>query len=64
MLHMNLRTPGAFICSEDATLALRESGTFKRPLSEKAHRVSPRDLLLVLSAHPAAIVGQFESLTP
>ncbi len=64
MLHMNIRTPGAFICSMDATLALRASGTFKRPLSEPAHRVSPRDLLFALSAHPAAIVGQIESLTP
>lgn len=64
MLHMNIRTPGAFICSMDATLALRASETFKRPLSEHAHRVSPRDLLLILSAHPAATVGQIESLTP
>jgi len=62
VLHMNIRTPGAFICSMDATLALRASGTFKRPLSEQAHRVSPRDLLFALSAHPAAIVGQIESL--
>jgi hypothetical protein len=64
MLHMNIRTPGAFICSMDATLGLRISGTFPRPLSEPAHRVSPRDLLFALSAHPAATIGQLESLTP
>ena len=64
VLHMNIRTPGAFICSMDATLGLRESGTFPRPLSEQAHRISPRDLLLILSAHPVATIGKIESLTP
>ena len=43
LLHMNIRTPGAFICSMDAILALRESGPFPRPLSEPAHRISPRE---------------------
>ena len=63
-LHLNLHKPRGLICSMLAALSLRESGVFRRPLSEPAHEITPRDLLLVLSAHPAAKVGQTESLTP
>jgi hypothetical protein len=60
-LHLNWRKPGGFICSMLATLSLRESGTFSHPLSERAHEITPRDLLLVLSAHPAARVYPLET---
>ena len=63
-LHIDWRHPGGFICSMLQTLALRVAGVFPRPLSETAHKITPRDLLLILSAHPAATIGQIESLTP
>jgi hypothetical protein len=55
-LHLNWRQRGGFICSMLQTLALRQSCTFPVPLSEPAHEITPRDLLLVLSAHPSAKV--------
>ena len=64
VLHINWRHPRGFICSMLQALALRESGTFPRPLAVPAHEVSPRDLLLTLSAHPAAKIGQLERLSP
>ena len=63
-IHIDRRRRGAFFCSMIQTLALRVCGTFEHPLSEKAHEIMPRDLLLILSAHPAATIGQLESLTP
>ena len=53
-MHLNWRAPCGFICSMLCALSLREAGTFSRPLSEEAHKLSPRDVLLILSAHPAA----------
>jgi hypothetical protein len=38
------------ICSAFMTLGLRQCGFFATPLSEPAHRISPRDLLLLVSA--------------
>jgi len=66
VLHTDRRKRGGMICSMLMALSLahNEAGVFPRPLSERAHKISPRDLLLVLSAHPAAIIGQLESLTP
>ena len=60
-LHLDWRRPGGFICSMLMALSLREAGVFRRPLSERAHEITPRDLLLVLSAHPAAIVHETET---
>jgi hypothetical protein len=59
-LHLDWRRPGGFICSMLCALSLREAGTFMRPLSEPAHEITPRDLLLMLSAHPAARVHPLE----
>ena len=59
-LHLNWRRPGGFICSMLCALSLRESGTFPHPLSDPAHEITPRDLLLILSAHPAARVHPLE----
>ena len=60
-LHLDWRRPGGFICSMLMALSLREAGVFRKPLSERAHEITPRDLLLVLSAHPAAIVHETET---
>lgn len=38
------------ICSAFVTLALRQCGWFAAPLAEPAHKISPRDLLLMISA--------------
>ena len=54
--HIDRRRRGSFFCSMVQTLALRASKTFKHPLSEAAHEIMPRDLLLILSAHPDAII--------
>jgi hypothetical protein len=62
-LHLNWRQRGGFICSMLQTLALRQSCTFPVPLSEPAHEITPRDLLLMLSAHPAATVHPKETRT-
>jgi hypothetical protein len=66
VLHTDRRKRGGMICSMLMALSLahNEAGVFPRPLSERAHKISPRDLLLILSAHPAATIGQLESLTP
>ena len=64
LVHANWRHRRAFICSMLSTLSLRPPGTFPRPLAVPAHEVSPRDLLLTLSAHPAAKIGQLERLNP
>lgn len=42
------------ICSALQTLALRSCGWFGTPLSELAHKVSPRDLMLIISGRPQA----------
>lgn len=47
--HRDLHMRGHVICSALQTLVLRDIGFFKKPLTEAAHRVSPRDLLLMLS---------------
>ena len=60
-LHLNWHRPGGMICSMLAALSLRESRTFKSRLSEPAHEITPRDLLLMLSAHPAAIVHAMQT---
>jgi hypothetical protein len=60
-LHLNWRQRGGFICSMLQTLALRQACTFPVPLSEPAHEVTPRDLLLMLSAHPSAKVHPVET---
>lgn len=61
-LHLNWRQRRGFICSMLQTLALRWACVFPVPLSEPAHEVTPRDLLLVLSAHPAAIIHPKEEM--
>jgi hypothetical protein len=38
------------ICSAFMTLGLRQCGWFASPLCEAAHKISPRDLLLMISA--------------
>jgi hypothetical protein len=60
-LFLDWRRPGGMICSMLAALSLREAGVFPRPLSEPAHEISPRDLLLMLSAHPSAIIHPKET---
>jgi hypothetical protein len=55
-LMVDWRHPGGFICSMLQTLGMREAGVFAHPLSERAHKITPRDLLLILSAHPSATV--------
>ena len=62
-LHLNCRKPGGMICSMLAALSLRESKTFPERLSEPAHEITPRDLLLMLSAHPAATIHPKETRT-
>jgi len=49
-LHTGWRRKGGFICSMLQALALREAKVFPHPLSEPAHEITPRDLLLMLSA--------------
>jgi hypothetical protein len=61
--HVDRRRRGSFFCSMVQTLALRASGTFAKPLSEPAHEIMPRDLLLMLSAHPSAAVHEKETTT-
>jgi hypothetical protein len=51
-LHTGWRMKGGMICSMLQALALREAHVFDRPLSEPAHEITPRDLLLILSAFP------------
>lgn len=49
-LHTGWRRKGGMICSMLQALGLREAGIFPCPLSEPAHEITPRDLLLMLSA--------------
>ena len=58
--HIDFRRRSAFICSMLQTLAVRASLIFPVPLSEAAHEVTPRDLRLILSAHPAATIYPVE----
>jgi len=55
-LHLNWHQRLGFICSMLLTLSLRKSCTFPVPLSEPAHEVTPRDLLLILSGHPSVTI--------
>jgi hypothetical protein len=55
-LFRDWRRPGGMICSMLAALSAREAKIFPRPLSERAHEISPRDLLLMFSGHPSAII--------
>ena len=55
-LHTGWRRPGGFICSMLQALGLRQAGVFRRPLSEPAHEITPRDLLLMLSAYPGVTI--------
>jgi hypothetical protein len=48
--HYDLHQKARVICSALITLALRGCGFFPLPLSQLAHKVSPRDLELMLSA--------------
>jgi hypothetical protein len=41
--------PRHIICSALQTLGLRQCGWFAAPLVEPAHKISPRDLLLIIS---------------
>lgn len=50
--HLDVHQKRRTICSALQTLALRGCMYFPRPLSILAHRVSPRDLELMLSARP------------
>ena len=50
VLHMDKHQERGFICSALQTVALRECRYFPAPLVEPAHKISPRDLLLILSA--------------
>jgi hypothetical protein len=50
VLHADMHAAGHGICSALQTLALRACRYFFAPLVEPAHKVSPRDLLLILSA--------------
>jgi hypothetical protein len=47
----NLHTPDTSICSAIMVLALRAADFFSWPLTVPAHRISPRDLFLILSTH-------------
>lgn len=47
--HMNDHDKGKVICSALMTLCLRDCGWFATPLSQPAHEISPRDLLLIIS---------------
>ena len=49
-LHADMHLQGHVICSALQTLALRDCRYFPAPLVEPAHKISPRDLLLILSA--------------
>ena len=48
--HVDMHSPGHMICSALQAMALRRCSFFSWPLSEMAHLITPRDLLLMLSA--------------
>jgi hypothetical protein len=47
--HFDIHQKHRVICSALQTLALRGCWFFATPLSQEAHEISPRDLLLILS---------------
>lgn len=50
LLPEHFHLPNHVICSALVTLALRNCGWFQWPVAAPAHLVSPRDLLLMVSA--------------
>jgi hypothetical protein len=53
LTEVHLHTVGSLICSAIMTAALRTKGCeyFAMPLTVPFHKISPRDLLLMLSSH-------------
>lgn len=49
-----------YICSALTILSFRHCGAIPHPLAELAHRISPRDVALVLSSWPDAVVHPVE----
>jgi hypothetical protein len=47
--HLDLHEKAKVICSALITLCLRDCGWFATPLAEPAHKISPRDLYLIIS---------------
>jgi hypothetical protein len=47
--NISAHQPQHIICSALQALALRQCGWFATPLVEPAHKISPRDLLLIIS---------------
>jgi hypothetical protein len=60
--HYDVHQRARVICSALITLALRGCGFFQRPLSQLAHKVSPRDLELILSGRGDVREIPFSSL--
>jgi hypothetical protein len=58
--HQDMHLFGHFICSALQAIVLRDCGRIERPLSEPVHQISPRDLLLIVSALPNVIVNPQE----
>jgi hypothetical protein len=50
----------AYICSALTILSLRDIGVIPNPLSEPAHKISPRDVVLILSSWPNTILHPIE----
>lgn len=50
VLPVDLHIPGDYICSAFASTFLQHAGTFAGPLAVPFYLISPRDLLLVVSA--------------
>lgn len=61
--HLNFHKKGAVICSAFQTLRLRQCGWFSFPLSQAAHEISPRDLLLMISARVSINFSQLPDPT-
>ena len=53
LVPLDLHQSGHVICSALQTLGLRQCGWFAAPLVEPAHKISPRDLLLMISGRVA-----------
>lgn len=62
--HTDQHEKNHVICSALQTLALRHVGFFSRPLFEPAHMISPRDLLLMLSARNEPKIHSIEMRAP
>lgn len=60
--HRDLHLFGHFICSALQAIVLRDCGRIERPLSEPVHQISPRDLLLIVSALPDVIIHPQEKV--